>query len=58
MKKHRELIMFLVLAVIFIGIVVFNRINGADEGEGDKDGQKVTEEGNKEPVTEGKKEET
>lgn len=30
MKKHRELIMFLVLAVIFVVIVVFNRINNTD----------------------------
>lgn len=58
MKKHRELIMFLVLAVIFVGIVVFNRINNADSSKEDKDGQTVTEDKNKEPVTEGKKEET
>ena len=33
MKKHRELILFLVLAVIFIGIVVFNRISNTKENE-------------------------
>lgn len=56
MKKHRELIMFLVLAVIFVGIVVFNRINNTDSSKEDKNGQTVTEK--KEPATEGKKEET
>lgn len=58
MKKHRELIMFLVLAVIFVGIVVFNRINNGDSSKEDKNGQPVTEDKKKEPVTEGKKEET
>lgn len=58
MKKHRELIMFLVLAVIFVGIVVFNRINNGDSSKEEKNGQPVTEDKKKEPVTEGKKEET
>lgn len=58
MKKHRKLIMFLVLAVIFVGIVVFNRINNGDSSKEDKNGQPVTEDKKKEPVTEGKKEET
>lgn len=58
MKKHRELIMFLVLAVIFVGIVVFNCINNGDSSKEDKNGQNVTEDKKKEPATEGKKEET
>ena len=56
MKKNRELIMLLVLAVIFVAIVVFNRINNED-GDNGKATENTAE---KEETTSGneKKEET
>lgn len=56
MKKHRELILFIVLAVIFVGIVVFNKINNTD-GDNEADTEKTVK-NEEQSSTEEKKEQT
>lgn len=56
MKKHRELILFIVLAVVFVGIVVFNKINNTD-GDNEADTEKTVK-NEEQSSTEEKKEQT